>query len=109
MANSKDSKGAKSQITIDTDPGTDGYWSDPVNASAEKARFLLYAQEGDATVTIQFKQPGGTWTDLSHSETVEDGAMFVLDTAAAPLSYRIGIKDNNQGTGTTIAGLYWNI
>lgn len=109
MANSKNSNGPKRQITIDTDPGAPGYYSDPVNTAKEKASFLFFAQEGNATVVIQFKQPnGGSWTDLSHSETIEDGAAFVIDTGAAPLNWRIGIADNGQGTGTTIAGLYWN-
>lgn len=109
MANSKTTKSGYVQISVDTDPGESGYYSDPIQAKKEGARFVLYAQEGDATVTIQFKQPNGTWTDLSHSETIEDGAMFVIDTAAASVSYRIGVKDNGQGTETTIAGLYWNI
>ncbi|MFW6327201.1 MAG: hypothetical protein ACOC2F_02725 [Bacteroidota bacterium] len=111
MANSKQTKGSYRQIIVDTDPGANGYWCEPVQTNKEGADYLFFAMEdsgGDATVTIQFKQPGGAWTDLSHSETIEDGAAFVFDTGSAPLSWRIGVKDNNQGTGTVRAGLYWN-
>lgn len=111
MANSRTTVGSYSQIVVDTDPGAAGYWSEPVNTNAKSADYLFFVMEdsgGDATVTIQFKQPGGSWTDLSHDETIEDGAAFVIDTGSAPLAWRIGVKDNNQGTGTVRAGLYWN-
>lgn len=111
MANSKSKKGSYVQITVNTDPGASGYWSDAVNPNKEGASYLFVAVDdsgGDGTVTIQRKQIGGSWVDLVHDETISNGSAFVIDTGNAPLSWRIGVKDNNQGTGTILAGLYWN-
>jgi hypothetical protein len=111
MANSKTTAGSYRQVIVDTDPGADGYWCDPVNTNQEKANYLFAVIDdsgGDATVSIQRKQPDGAWVDLSTDETIENGSAFVIDTGAAPLSWRIGVKDSAQGTGTVRAGLYWN-
>jgi len=111
MANKKTTKGNYTQIVVDTDPGSAGYWSDAVNPTMNKADYLFAMVDdsgGDATVTIQRKQPGGDWVDHSHEETIEDGSAFVIDCGSAPMSWRIGVKDNNQGSGTVRAGLYWN-
>jgi hypothetical protein len=111
MANSVETKGSYTQIVVDSDPGASGFWSASVPTSNVKADYLFAVIDdsgGDGTVTIQRKQPGGSWVDLSHSETIENGTAFVIDTGSASMSWRIGVKDDNQGSGTIRAGLYWN-
>ena len=86
MANEKLNGTRHKYVSIDTAPGTDGEWSDPVSSVREetvKAKNIYFTRYGggSATVTIQFKPAafGSPWTDYLTDETLDDGARLLLD------------------------------
>ena len=97
--------------SIDTAPGTGGYWCDSVSMSAENANelFLNVSGGGTATVTVQYKLPhtGSVWTDYVTTETLESGARFRLDDHGAGVKWRVGVKSGGYASDTIIVGFDW--
>ena len=116
MANQKANGSRYSYASIDTAPGTDGYWCDSVSMSAKKTDALFFSQreDGVGVVTLQFKTPeaGSEWTDYATTLTFEEGARFRIDDMAAGVKWRAGIKEDTSAdptytSGTIIVGLDW--
>jgi hypothetical protein len=110
MANSKSNGDRYAYATIDTAPGADGYWSDAVSMTNKNTKAIFFSQRGggSATVTIQFKCPTDTdWTDLSTTETIEDGVRFRVDDFGAGVKWRAGVKEDAYSSGDVTVGFDW--
>jgi hypothetical protein len=97
--------------SVDTAPGADGYWSEPVGLSQERAPALFanVAGGGSATVTMQYKLPysGSAWTDYTTDETLESGGRFRLDDMGGGVKWRMGVKNGDYTSGTVVVGFDW--
>ena len=110
MANSKSNSDRHAYATIDTAPGADGYWCDSVSPAKKNATpmWFSYGGGGVATVTLQFQRPGDTgWTDYTTDETLEDGAMFIMEAWGAGVKWRAGVKNGGLSSGTNRIGFDW--
>ena len=118
MANSRQSLNFAEYITVDTAPGSDGYWTNPVSVKGKipdmiKDLFFSVREESTgtsvATPTLQFKCSGDTyWTDYYN-----DGTDFVIgdrkriDDNGGNVLWRAGIKNGNFTSGKVRLGLDW--
>jgi len=78
MANSQLSGRHYEYASIDTAPGANGYWCNPVTVEKSKsvdALFFSRSGGGSATPTIQFKLPhdGAAWQDYLNGDVMEQG------------------------------------
>ena len=92
-------------VSVDTDPGASGYWSDPVFVLSGKDNaiwFSITAITG-ATVTLQFKDVGqSTWSEYGTYTEITN-----LKIEANPGSqWRCGVADDNQGT-SSVSQISW--
>lgn len=115
MANSRSSAHRHEYASIDTAPGTDGYWCNEVSMAEKRVNQLFWSRRGAGigTVTIQFKCPGdSTWTDYVTTEDLSTGQRFRLDDQAIGVRWRTGIKEDTSAndcytSGTITVGFDW--
>jgi len=116
MANSKLNGPRYKYASIDTGPGSGGYWSDAVSMRNESTDALFWVRTGAGvgTITIQYKLPhtGAAWVDYVTDENLAIGERFRLDDKAAGVRWRAGIKedtsaDNTYTSGTIVTGFDW--
>jgi len=102
--------------SIDTAPGSGGYWSDAVSMSAVNANRLQFSRSGGGvgTVLIQYKLPhtGAAWVDYDSPISLVDGVRCVVDDAGAGVKWRAGIEEDTSAlstytSGTIIVGFDW--
>ena len=120
MANLQTSQNGIEQITVDTAPGVDGYWTEPVlmrKGNDEDIRKLYFSvrekTDGGASVvipTLQFKGINDLgWTDYNN----EEGTAFVIgdckvmDANALFVAWRAGVKYNEYTSGSINMGFAW--
>jgi hypothetical protein len=108
--NSRNSQSNFEVATVDTAPGTEGYWTRSTNASTagtngrDNITFFI-SGTGSMTVTIQFNSPGSNvWTDYdTYTSTtrvrIEDGSKSVL--------WRAGVKNGEYSSGSLTFGFDW--
>lgn len=113
MANSKASKTLmddginREQATVDTDPGSSGYYTDAVYTNGEgNLHFYIKACTG-ATVHLQWQHvcDSTSWFDYDADGYTAVGRYHIEDNTPG-VKWRAGVKDNNQGTTSTF-GLDW--
>jgi hypothetical protein len=113
MANTKYSGTNYRDAYIDTDPGSDGYFSDSVSpADVGKEIYLSIRDVGgsafDMTVTVQFStgRDGDTWHDHdTYTATTYEKFDVGMRSAA---KWRIGVKNSADFTSGTIkCGFDW--
>ena len=116
MANAKLNGPRYHYASIDTAPGSGGYWSDSVSMSQENANELFFSQSGAGVgeVTLQFKLPhaGSLWTDYVTTESLESGTRIKIADRAAGVKWRAGIKEDTSADptytiGTIVCGFDW--
>jgi len=118
MANAKLNGPRYHYASIDTAPGSGGYWSDAVSMSKVNANQLFWSRSGEGlgTVFLQFQLPhtGAAWTDYISGQDLVDGERFRLDDMGAGVKWRTGIKEDTSAdpitvavSGTTIVGFDW--
>ena len=116
MANAKLNGPRYQYASIDTAPGSGGYWSDAVSMSKVNANqlFLTVSGGGVGTVTVQYMLPhtGAIWTDYLTTETLTNGARLKLDDMGAGVKWRAGVEEDTSAdphtiTGTVIVGFDW--
>jgi len=99
------------EATVDTDPGANGYGCNEVSilakrgADAEEIRFYIESIASGATITLQWKRSdNSTWTDYDDYTTV---IRKVIRDNSHGVWWRAIVKDDAQGTGTSIFGIDW--
>lgn len=118
MANSRISQIGKELVIIDSAPGADGYWTNPVSMrkrgdlSLEKMFFSVRnktSTPSTAVPTLQFKgSEESVWTDYNN-----DGNAFVvgdnklIENNAMDISWRAGVKSGNFAGGAVVLGFNW--
>lgn len=117
MANSKQVKPYSNYITVDTNPGADGYWTDPigVRSNPDIVRVLYFSVREESTgisvavPTLQFKCEGDTnWTDYSNNgDAFVIGDRVRIDDNGPRVLYRAGIKQNGFTSGKVRIGFDW--
>lgn len=97
MANRKIEGVTYSGAVIDTAPGASGYWSNPVSSHEHHVGKLIFSISGifAATVTLQFKDVFGTWTDY---DTYTDKARLLVEDYTVT-QWRAGVKNTNFTSG----------
>jgi len=102
--------------SINTAPGTGGYWSNTVSMSAVKASPLFFSRSGGgvATVLLQYQLPhtGAAWQDYDSPISLTDGVRCRLDDEGAGVKWRAGVKEDTSAdptytSGTIIVGFDW--
>lgn len=92
-------------VSVDTDPGASGFYSDPVTANwgRDAKIWLEITAVNGTTFTLQYKAQGqssytdyGTYTAVGNYEISSNPSTV----------WRIGIADDNQGTAGT-AQISW--
>ena len=112
MANTQISDRHHEYASIDTAPGADGYWCNPVKVpKSQGAPGLMFSRRGGGagTATIQFKTPetGAAWQDYLTAEDLSDGARLRLDEFGTGVQWRAGVKQGDLSSGTIIIGFDW--
>ncbi|MCK5541722.1 MAG: hypothetical protein KAI40_03445 [Desulfobacterales bacterium] len=101
------------EISVDTDPGADGYAGDSVivksdiNPNAKEMFFYIDQLRTGSEVILQNRRAGRSfWTDY---ETYTATTYLKVENSAVDREWRVFIDDGKEGTGTddTIAGLEW--
>ena len=107
MANTKTTGDYKNYITIDTSPGSAGFFTDAISERTERLQDLFFSMRGNGIgiVTVQFKhQDDSTWTDY---DTYTDPGRYAIRGGAAGIIWRAGIISGNYTSGTIITGFDW--
>jgi len=121
MANSRKSGGRYEYATVDTAPGSAGYFTNavhPANLNIDKLFFSIRttdhedssaAGEASVVVTLQFRCVG----DLEWQDYYNDGNDFavgqreVIDAHAYGVQWRAGVKDADYTSGSVTFGFDW--
>lgn len=114
MANSRTSANRYEEASVDTDPGSAGYGCNPVSPRAKskaigeqgkKVCFYISSIASGATVTVRWKRRGavsyteyGDYTAVTREQLSDDSVDILYDAI---------VKDDAQGTGTTVFGFDW--
>jgi len=121
MANSRDSAERREHVTIDTAPGADGYWTNPVNPytkrSDRKAGDVYFAirETGElsaslvATMTLQWRQRGANkvWEAWQDYDTYTAVQRKIVDDYSAEVQWRAGIANGDFTSGQVTLGFNW--
>lgn len=111
MANSISSSDYKEYATVDTAPGSDGFWTTPISMRGKNISNMHFSLRGTgtATVTLQFKCEGdAAWTDFYN-----DGVAFVtgqntvIDGNSGNVQWRAGVKQGGLTSGSVTFGFDW--
>ncbi len=101
------------EASIDTDPGTDGYWCVPVSAKYQGGAytteiwFYIKTIGTSATVSLQWSSDNVTFYDVQDGEYTEIGRYVIRDYAKG-VYYRVGVKDDDQGSsGASLVGIHY--
>ena len=112
MANSQDSSDFREEATVDTAPGTSGYFTNAINPrqlSKDKGAKEIYynvRSSDDNTVTLQFQLDGETtWYD--HSFTSANVVKKIVENRAG-VRWRAGVKSSaDYLDGSVTFGFNW--
>lgn len=89
------------EISVDTDPGADGYASKQTSAYVDK-QMWFYIKSITGTVTLQWKRGADvTWTDY---EDYTEVTRKIIEDSANGMQWRVLVKDNNQNA---VTGIDW--
>jgi hypothetical protein len=90
------------EATIDTAPGDDGYWTDPIESTHKNRAYLsVWVDMSDSsTVTIQKRTPEGSGWKTIKTYT-EDTYKYIFDDEAG-VDYRIGVDNGDLAAGDTV-------
>jgi hypothetical protein len=104
MANRKSNKTTHKAAIIDTAPGAGGYWTDPISAAEKKVPALMLAISGifSGTVTLQFKDVFGTWTN--YPDTFTDTTKQIIEDATET-QWRAGVASGGYTSGAVRVAL----
>lgn len=108
MANRKVKGNTYRGAIIDTAPGTSGYFTDAVSASAHNVGKLYYSVVGifNATVTLQFRLAADpTWTD--YGDPITDTDRQIIEDYSNT-EWRIGVKSGDYTSGTARVRIDYN-
>ena len=111
-ANSQSSGATYEYATVDTDPSTNGYFTNTVipKVVRKKSQFgqiwFSVGGSGTMTVTLQFKRADidTAWTDY---DTYTSNVFKELNEGGANVQWRAIVKDDDYTTGTKIFGFSW--
>ena len=118
MANSRVSENGKELAIIDTAPGADGYWTNPVRMrklrgqSLNKMFFSVRNKTSTpttATPTLQFKgTEEDVWTDYyNDGNDFSVGDNKLIENNALDISWRAGVKNGDYSGGAMVIGFNW--
>lgn len=120
MANEKSSGEYYEYATVDTDPGADGFFTNPVSPRGKKVSKLFFSIRETSpdsvtalstiTVVLQFKCAG----DAEWQDYYNDGNAFVtgerkmIEDDAGGVMWRAGVKDADSSfDGSVTFGFDW--
>lgn len=114
MSNTKYSGTNYEDAYIDGNPGSDGYWTNPISpANVGKEVYLSVRSVGDSafsgTVTIQFKtgRDGEIWQDYPDTYTAPAYEKFDVGMRSE-VQWRVGVKqDADYDSGEIKCGFDW--
>ena len=103
-ANSVTSGNNHEIATVDTDPGSSGFFTRQVNIVDQISFFVTGS--GSMTVTLQFQPPGiTTWTDYA---TYTTDTRVTIDDASKSVKWRAGVKETaDYSSGSKSFGFDW--
>jgi hypothetical protein len=126
MANSKSSGEFYEYATVDTNPDSDGFWTNEISIRYKRRKskiegvvFSIREYEPDssgasdtsvATVSLQFKCPGDLgWQDYKplDGSTFAVGNRIFLEDVSAGVVWRAGVKDGDFSSGSITFGFDW--
>jgi hypothetical protein len=108
-ANTQDTRKNRKYVTIDTDAGAAGYWTDELSIkydvpSGDKVYFSI-ANIGSMTITLQHKLvDAATWTDYASYTAV---TRVIINDDSKNTIWRAGIKDADYTSGSATLGFNW--
>ena len=85
-------------VTVDTDPGANGFWSEPVAASwgRDGEIYLEITAVNGTTFSLRYKAQGQSSYSIMPTTYTTVGN-YKIDSNPATL-WSVGIEDDNQGT-----------
>ena len=127
MANARSSGYNKEYATVDTNPGSAGYFTNEVdvrllkkNNKVSKLFFSIRETNADisaapsalstVTVVLQFKCDGdAAWTDYVDlaGSSFAIGNRVVIEDQGAGVSWRAGVRDDEYTSGSVTFGFDW--
>jgi hypothetical protein len=117
MANSKEVKPYSNYITVDTNPGVGGYYTDPISVrtNPDKIRELYFSVREESTgtsvvvPTLQFRCEGdANWTDYYNDGTsFKIGDRVKIYDNGPKVQWRAGVKQNAFTSGKVRIGFDW--
>ena len=94
-------------VVVDTDPGEDGYYSDPVYINYSKTKTLWFEVTEITGATVSLLMMGPDDTEWSvYGEYTEVTSLIVGGFPGT--QFKCGVADNNQGT-TSRSKLIWGV
>ena len=115
MANLRSTGPGKEYATVDTAPGADGYWTNPVSMRAKGVGNQLFFSIRDgggsaawaATLTLQFKCDGDDdWTPYN-TYTNTDIPRQLIEGQGKGVLWRLGVKSTHLTAGVVTFGFDW--
>ena len=111
MANTITTAANLQYVTIDTAPGSGGYWTNPVSMRVERITKMNFSIRGTGVMTpiLQFKCYGDTdWTDYSNNETdFVVGDRGLIEGDGSFVEWRAGVKEGGYTSGSCTMGFDW--
>ena len=102
MANTKTSNSNQEYATVDTAPGTGGYWTNEITETGKYQEKLFFSVRDmgtsfSATVTVQFQPDGDDdWSDYG---TYTSNSREVLEIGTTGNKWRAGVKEGDYTSG----------
>ena len=111
MANSNSVGDYKEYVTVDTAPGADGFWTNPIGLRDRHISYMFFSIRGTGvvTVTLQFKCEGDAdWTDFYNGgNAFNKGERNIIEGNAGNVLWRAGVKQGGLTSGSVIFGFDW--
>ena len=111
MANVKTSGVSFEYATIDTDPSSGGFWTNPVSMRVKKITKFNFSVRGTGTMTptVQFRCYGdAAWTDYNNNETdFIVGDRGIIEGDGAFVEWRAGVNEGDWTSGSCTVGFDW--
>lgn len=110
MANVVSSNVDYERVVVNTAPGAEGAFTNPVNQRTLKVSklFLAVQGSGEFTPVLQFKLKGDSdFTDFVDGSELVPGTLKEVAADAAGLIWRAGIKQGGFTSGEAIISITW--
>lgn len=110
MANAISTGDYREYATVNTAPGSGGFWTNTIGMRGKhiSSMFFNIRGTGNAKVTLQFKCHGDDdWTDYNNGADFVIGDNKIIEGNGGDMVWRAGVKQADYSSGSVTFGFTW--